>query len=163
MQPAYVALLVLAGASFLLQVQWLFFLSLLLFVVLLFAEAYGSANRQPAAIAEAEPSAVPAQVSQQQPQQPIVVVTGGGGLNPSENYLTTLLATYSAMDAYQKEGQASPYKFLSRGSVMRQNFFGEKGEVPKGQTHQGMKRDYSDRQMKDLMKKMDALIDKMGK
>ncbi|MFH1200381.1 MAG: hypothetical protein V1708_04905, partial [Candidatus Micrarchaeota archaeon] len=95
-------------------------------------------------------------------QPPIVVVTGGGGLNQSESYLTTMMAMYSAMDAYQQQGQASPYKFLSRGSVMRQNQFNDEGRIPKGQAHQGLKRKYSDSQVEALTKRMDKLIKKMG-
>ncbi|MFH1200250.1 MAG: hypothetical protein V1708_04230, partial [Candidatus Micrarchaeota archaeon] len=111
MQPAYLAMLLLMGMSFLLQLQWLFLLAAALFIVLLFSESYGSGARAPQAMESAEPPAgAPQSSAMPAPMQPpIVVVTGGGGLNQSESYLTTMMAMYSAMDAYQQQGQASPY------------------------------------------------------
>ena len=72
-QTTYVSLLALAAASFLLQVAWLFYLAVALFLVLLVSQAMQSPSGEPA---EEEAHAAPAEPPASAQPQTIVITQG---------------------------------------------------------------------------------------
>ncbi|MFH1107073.1 MAG: hypothetical protein V1787_04200 [Candidatus Micrarchaeota archaeon] len=97
MQAAYASLFALAAASFLLHLSWLFTLAVALFLALLLLQAFTSPPPAPAEVDadHAQPAA---------PPQSIVVTQGA---DFGSNYLSTLLGTLSAMEAYEKTPSSS--------------------------------------------------------
>lgn len=164
----YLLLLLLAGVGFFLQIQWMFLLVAVLFFALIFSQAYAQMSSAPAAVEHMQvpdsagpAGGAPGFASPSMPQQPIIVVTGGEGNSASTQYLTTMLGMFSAMDAWEKKTQAPWDKFLSRGSMMRQNMFGHGGKA--GTAHQAVNRDVSNERFDALTKKLDKLADSIDK
>ncbi|MFH1751221.1 MAG: hypothetical protein ABH863_06075 [Candidatus Micrarchaeota archaeon] len=158
MDSVYVLLLVLAGTSLLLKIDWLMLASIFLFFALIFSKYYSefSAPRHvpqeilhPEGTGQGGPSA----------PQPIIVVSSGGGTAAtiSDSVIATMMGNFMAMDAYEQRDQAPQTKFLSRGMKMRQNMFDHAGKV--GSYHQGLKHDYTEQ----MLKKLDSIDKKLSK
>ncbi|MFH0971362.1 MAG: hypothetical protein V1835_02235 [Candidatus Micrarchaeota archaeon] len=153
----YVLLIVVAAMSFLLQIEWLLLASIFLFFALIFSKyyaAFSTTSSAPAEIADLPAASGPA-------QQPIVVVTSGGGTAASitDNMIATMLGNVMAYDVFEKKDQANQYQFLSRGMKMRQNMFDHHGKV--ASSHQGFRRDYSGAAMDRLDKVLTKLEKKL--
>lgn len=150
-------LIVLVGASFLLNIEWLLLASIFLFFALVFAKYYseyssGNGDLAPAPLDGA--SAMPIS----SPQPPIVVVqSGGGAATISDSIIAQMMGQLMAMDAYEKKDQAPQFKFLSRGMKMRQNMFDHHMKV--GSHHQALQRDYSN----SMLSKLDEISKKLDK
>ncbi len=157
MDIVYLMLLVLVGAGFFLQIEWLLLASIVMFSALVFSKAF---SYYPTS--EPLPQQIHTDSPPNQPVQPIVVVQSGGtAASITDNIIATMLGNVMAYDVYEKTDQAGPYAFLSRGMKMRQNMFDHHGNV--GSSHQALRRDYTDKRLDDTFKKLDSILDKHSK
>ncbi|MBU1197843.1 hypothetical protein KJ765_05025 [Candidatus Micrarchaeota archaeon] len=150
----YYVLIVLAAIAFFLQVEWIFLAVLFMFFALMFSRAYSAVSNRaapPALVPPQDPGQLPSQPPVQQP----IIVMSGGNFGIGDAYLATTMGMFSALDAYEKRTQAPWHQFLSRGSQMRQNMFGHRGEV--GTKHQAMRRDVTSGRVKSINKRLDRI------
>jgi hypothetical protein len=162
MDTLYVMLLLIAGVSFYLQIEWLLLASIFIFFALIFARYYeeyssrgsGEMSHAPAAI-----SGPDAPSPGGQPQQPIIVMQSGGGgaATITDTIIANMMGHLMALDSYEKRDQAPWSKFLSRGMKMRQNMFDHHGKV--ATYHQGFDPHNSSR----MIDKLDEISKKLDK
>ncbi|MEK6954090.1 MAG: hypothetical protein AABX01_03725 [Candidatus Micrarchaeota archaeon] len=164
MDIVYVLLLLLAGASFLLQIEWLLLAAIFMFFALIMARYYSSysgsssSEENSPAMTNSEGASFPG--PQQQSPAPIIVLQGGGSNNAAtitDNMISTMMGNLMAMDVYEKEDTPRISGFLQRGRRMRQGFFDHQGKY--GAKHKAMDKQHSNQ----FYEKLDSIDKKLGK